>query len=303
MSLRAISARPLVVVSFLFGIITPILVLASEGDSLTIFVTGSLRGRAGGCVCPGGGYGGLDRRQTAINNQFEGIDYFGIDCGGFLDLDPEGGQQASLCTMLGLKRMGLKAAFVGMRDLFYGEKFLRSIADSAGVPLISANLIDSRTGAAVFLPWIEFEHSAKLFAITGIAEHQPERRYPGPGNITSISPDSVIKQLRETIPENADFIVLLTDMSEANLRDFLPEFTELDIVFTSSRKIDSTPPFEIAGITVVKPMRDGGALDGVVITTSENDDFQPRVFRTILKEDVTPDVKTKNWLEGCLSGQ
>lgn len=302
MTLRAFGCL-FVIMSGLIGAFAPTAVSASETDSLTIFISGSFRGRVGGCECPGGGYGGIDRRWAAIKNQFQGIDYFGLDCGGFLDLDPEGGRQASLCTLLGLERMGLKAAFVGMRDLFYGAKFLRTISDSAHVPLISANLVNSETGLGVFESWVELEHSGKRFAITGIAEHQPERRFPGPGNIISVSPDSMLSQIRETIPENADIVILLTDMSEADLRLFLPKFAELDIVFTSSRKIDSTSPFEIAGITVVKPMRDGGALDGVIIPLAPKDKLQFRVFQTILTESIEPDLETKKWLDGCLSGQ
>ena len=283
--------------------LTPGTIQSAEDDSLRIFITGSFRGRIGGCVCPGGGYGGLDRRQTLLTNRYNNVDYFSLDCGGFQDLDPDGGKQASLCTILGLKKMGLKAVFVGMRDLFYGEKFLRSLSDSAGVPLISANLIDNKTGITRFLPWFEIEFSDKILAITGFAEHLSERRFPGPGNINTVAPDSVLNKIRQTIPEKADVVIMLTDMSESNLQSFLPLFSELDIVFTSSRKIDSISPFEIAGITVVKPMRDGGSLDGVVISSPSNGEIQTRVIKEVLKERVKPDPGTKKWLNECLSGR
>ena len=138
---------------FLLLSLSPITLFTAEQQGITLIVTGGYRGRVEGCNCPGGLTGGLSQRIVMSNERFPNQMLSGLDCGAILDLDPEMGRFTSRCTIFGLAKLGLKVIGVTPRDLFYGVEFLKSIADSAGVQLVSANLFDAETDELIFKPW------------------------------------------------------------------------------------------------------------------------------------------------------
>jgi len=196
--------------------------------------------------------------------------------------------------------MGLQAAFVGTRDLFYGVTFIRETTDSAGIELVCANLIDGSSGDTIFNSWITLSHNDKRLAITGLAEHLTGRRIPGFGSWTTVPPDSVINQLRKSLPQNPDLIIMLTDMRESELRRILPSFPEVQLVFTSSRRVITPSPFSIDSAIVVRPMLDGGAVDGVVLPFDWSVSMEINHFSLPLNDEILPDVEMRDWIEECM---
>jgi len=274
---------------------------SAEGDSLSIVITGGFRGRVDGCHCPSGSKGGMSPRVTLMKSLFGEQHPIALDCGGVLDLDPLAGRIRSECTIRALGMLGLRAAFVGVRDLFYGERFLRNIADSAGVKLVCANVLNSADGLPMFALWDIQESQGLRIAITGMAQCLEGQQFPGYDTWALTSPDSVIAEVRNSIPEDADLIVLLTDMSERTLGEFLPSFPEVDIVFTSSRMIVHPSPFLIGEATVINPRPDGGFIDVVHLPKNwkrgEAVVFESHPLHNRLPADETMDL----WLKDCLA--
>ncbi|MDP8228531.1 MAG: hypothetical protein P9M15_03665 [Candidatus Electryoneaceae bacterium] len=280
-------------------------------DSLTIIVTGSVRGRVDECACPGSLVGGLGRRATVMAEHFPirtGIaeqSPIGLDCGRFLDIDPQGGRIASQCMIRGLAKFGLKVMGPVPLDLFYGVNFLRSIADSAGVTLVSANLINSASSDLIFQQWAVVTDrltSTKLAVTSLVKFHSGQRFTGGLDTWTVISPDSVIGDLSASIPE-ADFIVLLTDMSEFTLMEFLQDVTIFDLVITSSRNVDTASPFSIGRTVVVHPSPDGRTVDGIIISLDDSGvalNERIRWFSYPVSRGISPDETFSPWLDGCL---
>ncbi len=283
-------------------------------DSLNIVVTGGMRGRAAGCGCKSGLLGGLPRRITAMNEHLvtksdSTLLYpVGLDCGRLLDLNPEGGKFSSRCTLFGLGNLGLKVMGPTPRDLFYGIDFLRNTADSAGVNLVSANLIDGESDSLLFPQWKlitaeSISHREVKLAITSLITYHPGQEYIAGLRMWMVEhPDSVIAGLFAAAPD-ADIYILTTDMSEQLLRSFLVENTSFNIVLTSSRQVYTPSPFQIESTFVANPSADGKSVDGITIqldkqTDQLSDNYQ--WFSYPLNRQLTEDEATKQWLDNCL---
>jgi len=273
---------------------------AFAADSLTVVVSGSYRGRLDGCHCPYGSKGGIAPRAALMKRLFPTGFPLGLDCGGYLDLDPEGGQSRSLCSLIGLRQQGLEVIFAGARDLFYGENYLKRTADSAGVVLVCANIVREPGGESLFDHWRVVERDGWCIAVTGVAEYLEGQRFPGVECWRVVPPDSTVGELRRTQPPDADLVVLLTEMNEKSLQAFLPEFPEAELVFTSNRLIKQPSPFWVGSSLVIHPQPDGGFIDVVKIPPgwSGKDSI---VFEShILKADTPPDAATLKWMRKCL---
>lgn len=286
-------------------------------DSLSVIITGSMRGRATGCGCKVGLIGGLPRRQTLLTEKFgserdkTGGFPLGIDCGRMFDLNPEGGSYSSSCTLNGLSKQGLKAIGVTPRDLFYGTDFLRNIADSADVTLVSANLISGDTRDLLFDKWAVVDAKSaegKTFriAITSLIAYHPGQEYvAGLRSWMVAHPDSVLASLTDSAP-SADLHFLTTDMKEDDLRTFLIGLDLFDFVLTSNRQVFTPSPFQVDSVIVVNPSNDGRTVDGLTFHIGDSSDDLADSFTWFsypVGRELTEDPETLKWLNGCLGRQ
>ncbi len=264
------------------------------GDSLVVVVSGGLRGRAAGCGCSAGPQGGLDRRATLLNRMLGSVLPIGFDCGGVLDLDPEGGMQRSRCTIAGLARQGVKVLGVTSRDLYYGPKFLRDATDKSGVILVSGNLHDE-TGRPAFPTWSVVESNGLKLSVTSLCQSIPALSVPG--GMSAAPMDSTLLSLRGSKPAS-DICFLLTDLGEAELRSLLLTTDLFNVAITSSRQIFTATPFSVGHCLVYHPEPDGRAAELLILPG-----LNPSNGRA-LKEAITlntpPDPETEKWLKDCL---
>lgn len=293
-------------------VLAVLLLFSSEGicqttkqDSLRILFTGGFRGSLESCSnCPSSN-GGLARRTQVLKDQFARTNLLTLDAGQFLDLDPEMGTYYSRCGLITLHEQGLEVALVSSRDLFYGGKFLLDIADATGIKFISANLIDKTTQKSVFPLWITREVMGKKIGICGLSNYMPNRRVTGMGNWTEIPPQNALKQLQASIPSDTYLNILLTDLSEAELRELIPSFPEIDIVVTSSRQVNSGNAFILENassqVLIVKPQPNGAAIDGVsvpLINQIKSDQIVH--FSYPVTSNITEDPSTRTYINNCL---
>jgi len=271
----------------------------TPSDSLTILITGGLRGRLNVCDCPSASRGGIARRATLMQKLFSQKQPLGMDCGQFLDIDPNGGRMRSACAILALRRMGTEVALVATRDLYYGVDFISEIADSADMKLLCANILHSETKQLIFPMWVELNRDGCHIAITGLTWHFPHRRIPGMDSWITIPPDSALIQLRNTVPFTADLTILLTDMSESELNEFIPMFPELDIVFTSSRRVYTPSPIALGSTSIIRPQPDGAFLEGISVLFDSNSVSKISFFSHPLNKLITADKDYVLWLENC----
>ena len=278
-------------------LLCPFLLLAENRNETVILVSGGFRGRVEGCSgCPSGSSGGFGRRATVMKEIFSDYMPVSVDCGGILDLDPEGGMNASRCTFFGLAQMGLKVLGVMPRDMFYGIEFLKSTADSSGVTLVSGNIIEAATEEPLFEIWATVSSGNKRFAVASLANYQQGRKYVAPIGWTITHQDSVIQHLAATIPQNIDYTILLTNMGEGSIREFIGKYPYFNLVLTSSRQFYTESHFLLEEILVAHPKPDGQSIDWVVF----HNDTPPRFKTRLLPQSIKVNPKTNEWLHDCL---
>ncbi len=134
------------------------------------------------------------------------------------------------------KRMGVAAVNVGDLDLIQGLDFLRQ-ESSQGLPLISANLLDSATRKTLFPPFVIRQVSGIRVAFFGLlsARLDPENRE----RIQKVlGQNAVIKDPIETAGETvrklngqADLIVLLSDLGYVQEREVAKAVPGIHFIF------------------------------------------------------------------------
>lgn len=267
-----------------------------------ILFTGGYKGRMQGCgYCPGSSVGGLSRRESAIRRLDHHIPWIGLDAGGFLDLDVEGGRERSRCAIRGLVRQGHRIFGVTPRDLFYGVEFLQKAFSSAGGRLVSANIIHPQTGIPLFPIWDTLMVGNAQWAITSVS--LPPVGSQGGSSWIVGEPLLALKTVQDNRPKDAQFIVLLTDAEESTLREWGDVLSAFHLIITSSRYVYSASPFKLGSTWVVRPQIEGRALDGIILSSEGYQVTLIQSFSYPLGSSYPPDETMERFLERCLQGE
>ncbi len=166
--------------------------------------------------------GGLARKVAlAEKMQSEGRPVLVVDSGDlFFEGFPADPQRAlTKAELIGraYRKMGAAAVNVGDLDLMQGVDFLRREA-SYGLPLISANLVDSSTKRLVFPPFVVKEASGVRVAFFGVLlpdlrpDLDPARKVAGADKIVIQDPIGAAKETVAKLNGKADLIVLLSNL-------------------------------------------------------------------------------------------
>ncbi|MBM3329068.1 MAG: hypothetical protein FJY67_06285 [Calditrichaeota bacterium] len=259
-----------------------------------------LRGRVEGCgYCSVGPVGGFERRATVIKRLAGDRPLVGFDAGSVLDLDPLGGEARSRCTILALGALGTRILAPTTRDFFYGRRFLVGSAIDGRIRLVSANIVESGSSRPLFAVWDTVRIGDLTIAATGLAD--PSRGLPDPNSDWRLlTPPSVINSIVDSRPRLADLAILLTDLSEADLRRLFDTSQVFDIIVTSSRQVYCASPFKIGSATALKPEPDGRAVDLYYLPVSKSVESDGRFETTLLKLDTPLDADMKTFISNCL---
>ena len=110
------------------------------------------------------------------------------------------------------KRMQPLALNIGDRDLFQGIDFLRKEI-SAGLPFISANLLDAATGGLVFPPYkIEKIAGWRIGFLGLMPEPPPHIKNATGGSLLIRNPTEAAREWVHHLRGQVDFLVLLSDL-------------------------------------------------------------------------------------------
>ena len=163
--------------------------------------------------------GGLARRVNYVEGKrAEGRPILVVDSGDlFFNIGANGDSHKALTKARVIskayRRMGAAAINVGDQDLLQGLDFLRE-EFSKGLPLISANLLDSSSKTLIFPPYLVKEVSGLRIAFFGLIP--PDFRPPMQKAVAeAIIVKDPVEAARETFRKlqgRADFIVLLSDL-------------------------------------------------------------------------------------------
>ncbi len=145
-----------------------------------------------------------------------------VDSGDLLFASLSGGdaeRKSAKAQIIGRAYRSMRAAAVnvGDLDLLHGIDFLRK-EYAQGLPLISANLVNSSTGTLTFAPYVIREISGARLAFIGLLspEFRPDAgmaiRKATEGKILIKDPTHAAREMVRRLKGQADVIVLLSDL-------------------------------------------------------------------------------------------
>ncbi|NQZ56347.1 MAG: hypothetical protein HRT88_02600, partial [Lentisphaeraceae bacterium] len=209
-----------------------ILALISCGDSnkekaMTVIFTCDTQGRLEPCGCFAGQYGGLSRISTAVA-QFDDEIVLKFDAGDASPGEEDYNRILYAYVQQAFKKMGYDAMNIGAREATLSLTHLEEINRKIGPPLISANLLNKKTGEAVFNKVLFFEKNGLKIAVTGVVDPLLLGESLGEGlgicdMESALSP--LIKEMQQ-----ADMRVLLAFCDEAKMKKLADKFFEFDVI-------------------------------------------------------------------------
>ena len=236
---------------------------------LTIAYTGSTDGVIWPCMgCAEEPSGGLARRATAMRRLRESEpDLLLVDSG---DLLSARGRPVGDRKVLELYRLlEYDAVNVGDQEFINGPGFFRDEVLAAGLPLVSANLFDVRTGDLLVAPYVIREKAGLRVALVGLVDAQAFMVL-SPELYEGIGTGSLAEAVAAVVPElrdRADLLVVLSNLGSEGDRDLAEEVPEIDVIVGGHSGGELAEPLRIGQTLIVRPGHGGrllGRLDLVV---------------------------------------
>jgi len=138
-------------------------------------------------------------------------------------------QTRFLCEVLG--SFGLDAIGLGEQDLNYGLEFLREMMTQHGLPFISANVRETKTGQLILPEYRIVERNGVKYGITSVLDPQQQilTLTGGEGQFTVDDPVATLRGLLPRLRKEAECVVLLSHMGETGTEKLLNEMQGIDI--------------------------------------------------------------------------
>jgi len=201
-------------------------------QTTTFFFTCQTHGRLTHCGCFRGQFGGLARLSSALK-QIGLSDAIGVDVGDAIEGPEDFHQLKYQRVVKAYAGMGYAVMNVGHREAMLSADRLREIASKSEVPLISANLLDRKTGKPVLDGWKIIQHGRLKIAFVGVLDSQGLTNAGGDslGEGLEIEPiESCLSRILPEVKRSADLMVLLAFTDEATLSSLASQFYEFGVI-------------------------------------------------------------------------
>jgi 2',3'-cyclic-nucleotide 2'-phosphodiesterase (5'-nucleotidase family) len=217
--------------------------------------------------------GGLARRVTTVEKaRSEGRPVLVVDSGD-LFFDKAEGVDANLArtkaALLGkaYRKMGAAAVNVGDLDLAQGLDFLRQEARE-GLPLISANLLDSSKNAPIFPPFVIKEIEGVRVGFFGLLTPQAGSggQNPAGRDVVVRDPVPAAREALEQLKGKADLVVLLSDLGMSKDIELVQNVPGIHFVLGGHDGRYAATPIQERGATIVQSYSKGMYLGKLQLT-------------------------------------
>ena len=190
--------------------------------------------------------------------------------------------------------MGYDVVNVGEKDLMMGLKFLSDVTEKATFSLVSANLVDKKTGKGVFKPYVIKDIATLKIGIFGLLDDTfnstLQERDPG---LSILEPFSTLKALTKSLRESCDLIVVLSQLGESKDRKLARENPQIDLILGGGGESKRAVIERVNEVPIYRLEPRGGYL-GLVnyslvdtkkpikfLISSERDEMEKRLERLI----------------------
>ncbi|EEF63269.1 multiheme c-type cytochrome [Pedosphaera parvula] len=195
---------------------------------LTVLFTADTRGRLVPCGCFTGQYGGLTRLKTVLDNEPvpNGIR---VDVGNAIRGKEDYNLIEYKYMLKAYASMNYDVVNLGEREAQLSLAQLQLLKRESPVSLISANLLDDKSGARICEPYKIVQRGKYKVALLGVTDSRIQTGNLGPGVAVEKMEVTLEKLLPELKPK-ADVIILLAFTDEETLARLAQEFYELDVI-------------------------------------------------------------------------
>ncbi len=195
---------------------------------LTLQFTGDVRGRLVPCGCFTGQLGGLTRVATMLGlDKAPGV--LRMDVGDAIEGTADYHRIEYRYLLQAFAEMGYVAANVGHREAALSAGQLREAQGKSSVPLISANLLDAKTGAPLLQTHRIVEQGGWRIAIVGVLDPAGLGDSLGSG-LAVEKMEAALSRLLPQLKGKADATILLAFTDEGGLRRLARDYFELDVI-------------------------------------------------------------------------
>ena len=166
--------------------------------------------------------------------------------------------------------MGYDVVNVGEKDLMMGFKFLFEVSQKAKFSLISANLVDKKTGKGIFKPYVIKEIVGLRIGILGLLDDQfnPTLQEKDPG-LNIIEPVSALKATMKGLREYCDFIVVLSQLGESKDKKLARENRDIDLILGGGGESKRAVMERVSEVPIYRLEPRGGYLGRVDYSLSD----------------------------------
>jgi hypothetical protein len=221
----------------LWGVISGVLLCLLTGCNrpappatmdVPIYFTCDTDGRLEPCGCSAGQFGGLSRLKTVLDSE-AGPSSLRVDvgdaAGGSADYDwIEYGYVLRACAAMKYDAMN-----IGQREAQFSAAQLESLKGSMPVPIVSANLLDKKSGQPIFDAYRIVQRGAFRVGIIGVVDPRVLESTIGDGLAVG-DMDSAIQRSLAELNGKTDMIVLLAFTDEATLSQLAQHFYECQVI-------------------------------------------------------------------------
>lgn len=202
-----------------------------DPDHLLVLSTTDVKGKTSPCGCHTP-KGGLARRAAFVDSMRAEHDQLVlVDAGGFFP-ESETQRDAGPFLMKTMKDLGTVAANVGDRELLFGYAFLREAARESGLPIVSSNLFDKRTGKLAFAPYVIVPAGRTRVGVFGLMSTQVDLG-KGRDSLRVEDPEiAATRAVAELKKKGATVIVLLSQLGKVESEDLVTAVEGIDAVVT-----------------------------------------------------------------------
>ena len=276
----------------IFFMLTLASVSQAESRTVTILFTGDTYATLDPAELHEGSRGGLARRMAAVDQvRDENPNLLLIDSGGFFaggiydesikgeDLDRE----RTKLTVRAMAAMGYDAVCVGEEELAFGLTFLKEQAAASGIPFLSSNLVETRTGVPAMKAYEIQEVEGVRVGLIGLTN--PEVKVGDYRKQTEgldvINPIRSASEWVQKLRPDVDILVVLSHLGESESFLVAQEVSGIDILVTGHGKDWRCKSVEVGKTLVVHSVGQGGQIGRLDVLTDERGRIASNRFTTI----------------------
>ncbi len=253
---------------------------------LTLYFSCDTDGRIEPCGCFTGQHGGLTRLKTYLSQQTAPQPVL-VDVGNALEGPADFQQIKYRYVQRAFAGMGYSALNVGAREAQLSLTELRALKAAAPVPMLSANLLDARSGQLVFEPYRVIEHGGFRIALVGALD--PGRGQEALGEGLALEPmTAALEKLLPSLRKKADFLVLLAFADEAALSDLAKRFYEFDLILGGKVRQPSQQLLTENRSIILYTTNESKAVGHLQAELAGPSKMVPRNFEIVFLEDKIP---------------